>query len=120
MGEKIKDFTDLIAWQKGHELALYIYKISKTFPQEERYGLTSQMRRAAVSVPANIAEGFEKRGRKDKINFYNIAQGSLAELKYYIILTRDIGYHNQYDSLWKQAMDVSRLLSALIKSIERA
>jgi four helix bundle protein len=120
MENKIRDFRDLIVWQKGHELAMMIYKVTKTFPQEERYGLVSQMRRASVSIPANIAEGFEKRGRKDKINFHNIAQGSLGELKYYIIISRELGYHNQYDTLWRQASEVSRLLAALIRSIENA
>jgi len=117
--DKIKSFTDLTVWQKRHQLTMMIYKVSKTFPKEEKYGLTSQMRRAAVSVEANIAEGFAKRGIKDKVNYYNIAQGSISEVKCYVILSRDLGYHNQYDDLWKMAADVSSLLTNLIKSIER-
>ncbi len=81
MEDKIKSFTDLTVWQKSHQLTMMIYKVSKTFPKEEKYGLISQMRRAAVSVEANIAEGFAKRGMKDKVNFYNIAQGSISEVK---------------------------------------
>jgi len=118
--EKIRDFSQLVVWQKSHTLVLRVYKASKTFPSEEKFGITSQLRRAAVSVAANIAEGFEKRSKKNKINFYNIAQGSLAELKYYLILSRDLGYHQEYDPLWKQAMDVSRLLTGLIRSVEKS
>jgi four helix bundle protein len=94
VADKIRNFTDLIVWQKSHQLTLAIYKLTKTFPQEERYGITSQMRRAVVSISANIAEGFEKRTNKDKVNFYNIAQGSLAELKYFLLVTRDFGHLN--------------------------
>jgi four helix bundle protein len=79
MAEKIKQFGDLAVWQKAHQLVLQVYRITRSFPAEERFGLTSQMRRAAVSVPANIAEGFKKRGVKDKLNFCNIAQGEEAE-----------------------------------------
>lgn len=118
--QKIKNFTDLIVWQKGHRLVLEIYKLTEAFPRTEQYGLVSQMRRCAVSVPANIAEGFEKRHQKDKCNFYNIAQGSLSELKYYLILSRELGYLKAFDETWSLAMDVSRLLSGLIKSLEPA
>lgn len=93
MGQKkLEKFEDLKVWQKAHQLVLEIYKITKTFPQEERFVLVSQVKRAAVSIPANIAEGFKKRGKKDKSNFYNIAQGSLEELRYYLILSKDLGY----------------------------
>jgi four helix bundle protein len=79
MAEKITRFGDLAVWQKAHQLVLQVYRITRSFPAEERFGLSSQMRRTAVSVPANIAEGFKKRGVKDKLNFYNIAQGEEAE-----------------------------------------
>jgi four helix bundle protein len=92
MAEKIASFEDLAVWQKAHQLVLCVYRITGSFPGEERFGLTSQMRRAAVSVPANLAEGFKKRGVRDKLNFYNIAQGSLEELRYYLILSKDLGY----------------------------
>jgi len=87
-----KSFEDLIVWQKAHELVLGIYRLSEAFPKHELYGLTSQLRKAAVSIPANIAEGFKKRGKADKARFLNIAQGSLAECRYYLILVRDLGY----------------------------
>jgi four helix bundle protein len=85
-------FEDLIVWQKSHQLVLSIYRLTGTFPKHELYGLVQQMRRAAVSVPANIAEGFKKRGRSDKARYYNIAQGSLEELRYYLILAADLEY----------------------------
>jgi len=89
---RIVNFEDLQVWQKSHKLVLKVYEITKGFPEVEKYGLSSQMRRAAISIPANIAEGFKKRGKRDKINFYNISQGSLNELKYYMILANDLGY----------------------------
>jgi four helix bundle protein len=85
-------FRDLIVWQKAHEFVLSVYGMTKAFPQNELYGLTSQMRRAAVSIPANIAEGFKKRGRADKARFLNIAQGSIEECRYYLILSMDLQY----------------------------
>src|SRR5262245_51685634 len=85
-------FTDLIVWQKAHALVLSVYRKSALFPKHELYGLTSQLRRAAVSVPANIAEGFRKRSRADKARLMNIAQGSLEEVRYYIILAKDLEY----------------------------
>lgn len=75
-----QNFQDLIVWQKAHQFVLGVYRVSKGFPREEVYGLTSQFRRAAISVAANIAEGFKKRGRLDKVRFMNIAEGSLEEL----------------------------------------
>jgi four helix bundle protein len=89
MGE-IRKFQQLNVWQEGHELVLAIYEITRGFPSEERFGLVSQMRRAAVSIPANIAEGFKRRGIRDKIRFYNIAEGSLEETKYFLILAKDL------------------------------
>ena len=87
-----KTFEDLIVWMKSHALVLEIYRLSEAFPAVERYGLTAPMRRAAISIPANMAEGFKKRGRADKARFMNIAQGSLEETRYYLILARDLGY----------------------------
>src|SRR6185295_12443952 len=87
-----QNFQDLVVWQKAHQFVLSVYRLSKLFPREELYGLTSQFRRAAISVPANIAEGFKKRGRADKVRFMNIAEGSLEECRYYLILTEDLGY----------------------------
>src|SRR5688572_30544052 len=87
-----KSFRDLIVWQKAHQLVLDVYKETKSFPKEELYGLTSQVRRASVSVAANIAEGFKKKGSADKMRFMNIAQGSLSETEYYLMLAADLSY----------------------------
>lgn len=111
-----KDFTDLIVWQRAHQFVLQSYVISKSFPRDERFGLTSQFRRAAVSVAANIAEGFKKKGRPDKVRFMNIAQGSLEECRYYLFLARDLGYHDT-SLLMKDLEEVSRLLEKYSSTI---
>jgi four helix bundle protein len=87
-----KTFRDLIVWQKSHALTLSVYQLSASFPKTEMFGLTSQLRRAAVSVAANIAEGFKRRGGRDKARFLDIAQASLEECRYYLILAADLGY----------------------------
>src|SRR3990167_10939945 len=89
---KIKTFTDLNAWKESHGLVLFLYKVTKKFPKEEMFGLTSQMQRAAVSVTSNIAEGFGRQTYKEKVQFYYMAQGSLVELKNFIFIVRDVGY----------------------------
>ena len=104
-----KDFTDLIVWQKAHQFVLQVYVITKSFPHDERFGLTSQFRRAAVSVAANIAEGFKKKGRPDKVRFLNFAQGSLEECRYYLFLTKDLGYKDT-SLLMSDLGEVSKLL----------
>jgi len=114
---KIEKFEDLQVWQKAHRLALGIYKVTKGFPADERFGLVSQMRRSAVSVPANIAEGFSRRTAKEKLYFYNIAQGSLEELKYYLILGRDLGYMENSAELRKSGDEVGRMLHGLSQSL---
>ncbi len=114
--ETAKTFRNLIVWQKAHKFVLEIYKFSSKFPKEENYGLTSQIRRAAISIPSNIAEGFKKRGKKDKVRFFNISQGSLEECRYYLILSNDLGYGNTYELL-SQIEEVSKLLSGYISSI---
>lgn len=111
-----KTFEDLIVWQKAHVFALEIYKSSGAFPKNETYGLTSQLRRAAVSIPANIAEGFKKRGRQDKARFMNIAQGSLEESRYYLMLARDLSY-GKVENLMILLEEISRLLESYFKSI---
>ncbi|HEX9544557.1 MAG TPA: four helix bundle protein [Pyrinomonadaceae bacterium] len=103
------NFQELIVWQKAHQFVLSVYRISKGFPREEVYGLTSQLRRAAISVPANIAEGFKKKGRLDKVRFMNIAQGSLEECRYYLILSNDLEYASTA-KLMLQLEEVSKLL----------
>jgi len=114
--EKAKSFTDLTVWQKAHAFFLSAYRLSASFPKNEIYGLVSQLRRAAVSIPANIAEGFKKRGSADKVRYMNIAQGSLEESRYYLILTNDLGYANT-NSLLSQLDEVGRILSAYAKAI---
>ncbi|HMK60594.1 MAG TPA: four helix bundle protein [Dissulfurispiraceae bacterium] len=111
-----KCFQDLIVWQKAHNLVLTIYRLSDDFPQKETFGLTSQPRRAAISVPANIAEGFKKKTRADKAKFMNIAQGSLEECRYYLILAQDLNYADNAVSM-SQLEEVSKLLNAYCSSI---
>lgn len=111
-----RTFQDLIAWQKAHQLVLGVYRVSQAFPHEEIYGLTSQFRRAAISVAANIAEGFKKRGRADKVRFMNVAEGSLEECRYYLILTKDLGYGEPLQ-LFGELEEVSKLLSGYSAAI---
>jgi four helix bundle protein len=103
-----KSFRELIVWQKAHGFVLAVYDATKAFPREETYGLSSQFRRAAVSVPANIAEGFRKRSDADKARFLNIAEGSLEECRYYVILAQDLGYLRE-NVLESQAEEIARL-----------
>ena len=112
-----KSFEDLIVWQKAHQLALSVYTLTKGFPREEVYGLSAQMRRAAVSIPSNIAEGFHRKGVRDKLKFYNISQGSLEELRYQLILSRDLNYADTATSM-SLATEVAKLLNAYIRSIQ--
>jgi four helix bundle protein len=114
---KLERFEDLLVWRRAHELTLVVYRMTSRFPGEERFGLMSQMRRAAVSVPANIAEGFKKRSRPDKVKFYNISQGSLEELRYYLILSRDLGYIADVEPARANLDEVGRMLHGLIASI---
>ncbi len=113
----LQRFEQLEVWKKSHQLLLEVYRLTAIFPKEEKFGLTSQMRRSAVSVPANIAEGFKRVSLKDKAHFYNISQGSLEELRYYFILSHDLGYHDDYESLYSQSDQIAKMLHALIKSI---
>ena len=112
-----KTFEDLIAWQKSHSLVLSIYKLTQTFPNSEIYGLTSQIRRAAVSVPSNIAEGFSRLSPNEKIRFYNIAESSLEEIRYQLILANDLNFA-ETEELQAQAIETKRLIIGLIKSIK--
>lgn len=109
-------FQDLSVWQKAHAWVLDVYKMSRNFPREELFILCAQLRRAAISVPANIAEGFRKRGKADKARFYNISQGSLEECRYYLILTQDLGYA-QTAQLMERLDEISRMLDAYIRAI---
>jgi four helix bundle protein len=114
---KAKTFEDLLVWKKAHAYVLEIYRITKQFPKSEIFGLTAQMRRAAVSIPANFAEGFKKRTPREKIRVLNISQGSLEESGYYLILAEDLDYANTAVLLPKLE-EVSRMLEAYIGAIE--
>jgi four helix bundle protein len=111
-----KSFQDLLVWRKAHDLVLAIYLLTAAFPKQETYGLSLQMRRAAVSIPANIAEGFRRRGKPDKARFLNIAEGSLEELRYFLILTADLGYSDSAP-LIAAIEELSRLLNAYTTAI---
>lgn len=117
---EIKNFYDLDAWKKGHLSVLEIYKITKDFPKEEVYGITSQLRRAASSITANIAEGFARYHFKDKVRFYYNARGSAAEVQDFLLLSKDLGYINlkACRDIGKQINEVGKLINGLIKSIE--
>ena len=111
-----KSFGQLIVWQKAHQFVLGVYRLTENFPNKKIYGLTAQLRRAAVSIPANIAEGFKKRGRADKARFLNIAQGSLEECRYYMVLTKDLNYGDTAQ-LNSQLEEVSKLLESYTSKI---
>lgn len=111
-----KRFEELVVWQKAHAFVLAVYRLTASFPKSELYGLTAQFRRAAISIPANIAEGFKKNGKRDKARFYNIAQGSLEECRYYIILAEDLGYGNT-SALKNQSAEVSKILDGYMQGL---
>lgn len=117
MGDPAKTFQDLTVWRKAHELVLATYQVTAGFPKHELYALTSQLRRAAVSVPANIAEGFRKRGPADKARFLNIAEGSLEEVRYYYILATDLGYAD-CAALATELEEISRMLHVYRERIQ--
>lgn len=114
---KILFFTDLVAWQEAHQLVLSVYEISRDFPKSEEFGLKSQMRRAAVSITSNIAEGFSRRNSLEKSHFYFIAQGSNTELQNQLLIAKDIGYINEksFKSLRDKSVTVHKLVNGLIK-----
>jgi four helix bundle protein len=117
--EPAKTFRDLEVWKKAHQLVLSIYRYSERFPRKEIYCLTPQIRRSAISVPANIAEGFKKRSKLDKIRIKNIAQGSLEEIRYYLILAGDLGYGDSV-ALLEETDVVGRMLDGYIASIQHS
>ena len=119
MGNKINSYQDLLVWQKGLELAYLLYEITRSFPQEEKFGLTSQIRRAAVSVPSNIAEGQAKYGKKEFIRYLYIAKGSLAELDTQCLIARKLGYveEPQIKPILLQIDELQRMLYSLIEKL---
>ena len=112
-------FMDIKAWQFAHQFVIDVYTITRKFPDTERFGLCSQFQRAAVSIAANIAEGYKKLSKADKLRFFNISQGSLEECRYYILLSRDLGYidNTSFDSLNTEIEKVSRFVNAYCKGI---
>jgi four helix bundle protein len=111
-----RTFQDLLVWQKAHQFVLGAYALTAAFPRQETYGLSLQMRRAAVSIPANIAEGFRRRGKADKARFMNMAEGSIEECRYYLILAKDLGYADTH-RLTASLEEASRLLGAYAAAI---
>jgi len=120
MSEKLKSYKDLKVWQRSYQLCLEIYKITKGFPDEEKYGLTSQLRRAAVSVPSNISEGYGRKTTPEYIQFLYIAYGSVCEIETQILLSGDLGYisNGRLEMLKEGIREVERMLKALIRSLE--
>ena len=115
----VSSYRDLRVWQEAHQFVLMVYRATESFPNTEQYGLVSQMRRAAVSVPANIVEGFKRRGIQDKLRFYNIAEASLEEVRYFILLANDLGYITDELALSQQAESVAKLLYRFIESVAK-
>jgi four helix bundle protein len=116
---KIKSFTDLEAWQEAHKLAIKTYKVTHKFPSSERYGLTSQMLRASLSITSNISEGFSRSTAADKANFYSIALGSTTELQNQYLLSRDVQLIDQetFQAAAQLSVVVHKLISSLIKAV---
>ncbi len=120
MGEKIRSFTDLNAWREAHRLALDVYTITKGFPKEEIFVLVSQMRRCAISVTSNIAEGFSRHSAKDKLQFYAIALGSVTELQSQLMMARDMKYISgiEFQRVADETVTVSKLINGLKKTAQ--
>ena len=118
---KIKNFRDLKVWQKAHKFVLKIYKITRKYPDDERFGLTSQLRRAVVSVTANIVEGSKRESKKELIRMLNISESSLEETKYFLLLSKDLNYitNEKYIVLLGEAEEIGRMLDVLIKSLKK-
>ena len=120
MEEKIRNFTELNAWKEGHKLVLLVYRIVNTFPSKEQFVLTSQILRAVISITSNVAEGFGRKGLKEKIQFYYMAQASLTEVQNQLIIARDVGYikGGDFQNIWEQGVLTQKLINGLIRSIK--
>lgn len=114
---KITTFTDLQAWQEAHQLVLAVYKITQSFPRQEMFGLTDQMRRCAVSITSNIAEGFSRNSYKEKVQFYSMSLGSVTELQNQLLISRDIKYVAPaiFTQIANQSVKVHKIINGLIK-----
>jgi four helix bundle protein len=119
--EKISNFFELDAWKKAHQFVLGIYGATQDFPKEELFGITSQLRRAASSISANIAEGFSRYHYNDKIRFYLNARGSVSEVQSFLFLSRDLGYLGEVDfkKLFLESEEVGKLINGLIRAIDK-
>ena len=119
---KIKSFTDLVAWKEAHKLVLLVYQMTQSFPKEEIFGLTNQIRRATVSISSNIAEGFSRNSSKEKIQFYFTALASLTEVQNQLLIARDIKYimNDKFNVYAQHTIVVSKLINGLIKSLRSA
>lgn len=120
MAGKIRSFTDLDAWREGHKLVMAVYTVTKLYPKEEIFGLTNQSRRCVVSTTSNIAEGFGRFSKKEKVQFYFMAQGSLTELQNQILIAKDIGYldSKKFNELAQLTVTVQKLINGLIRKIK--
>ncbi|MBD3281390.1 four helix bundle protein [Candidatus Uhrbacteria bacterium] len=118
--QKINSFKDLDVWKQAYNLVIEVYIITKKFPRDEQFGLVSQMRRAAVSVTSNIAEGFVRKSYKDKAHFYNMSKGSLAELQDQLLISKDVGYIDEldYNKIETDLIRVQMILSKFIQKTE--
>jgi len=116
---RMRDFHNLVVWQKSHALTLEVYRVSKQFPDEERFGLTSQIRRSSASVPANLAEGCGRGGEPEFARFAQIAMGSATEVEYHIVLAKDLAYigENDFLSLTGSVQEVKRMLASLLRTV---
>lgn len=117
----IRSFTDLEAWKEGHRLVLLFYDVTKKFPSSEKFGLVNQIRRAAVSITSNIAEGFSRNGAREKVQFYYMALGSLTELQNQLIISRDLNFLSKedFEKISEQSIIVSKLINGIIKSAKK-
>lgn len=115
----MQNYQDLNVWQKSHQLVLEVYQITNQFPKNEMFGLTSQMRRASVSIPANLAEGCGKKGTNDIANFFQISLGSLHETEYYLLLSKDLQYitNEVFESRNAEIKEIKAMLVSLIKKV---
>lgn len=120
--KKIQSFIDLFAWQEAHRMSLKIYEITKKFPKEEFFALVNQMKRSSISISSNIAEGFSRKTRKEKQQFYYMSLGSLTELQNQLIISKDIQYISleKFKKIWLQTIQISKLINGLIKSAKNS
>lgn len=119
--QPIKNFFDLDAWKESHALVISIYKATRLFPKEELFGLVSQMRRCAVSITSNIAEGFSRQSFKEKIQFYYMSLGSVTELQNQLLIAKDVGYlhSEEFEKFYTQSVKVHKIINGLIRGAKK-